>query len=193
EFALSLKATQEVTVTAAAPIVETKQSEIATNVTEQQLRVLPQDNRNFLNFANLAPGVRTSTDENNKEVLGGAIPGFNTNVFIDGTSYKNDVLNGGVVGQDSSRGNPFPQNAVQEFRVVTQNFKAEYEKSSSAIITAITKSGGNDLHGDGFGEYQNKSLVADDPCVDTVNGRCGTAHTATHTKPDYTRYQAGVS
>src|SRR4029077_676766 len=176
EFALSLKATQEVTVSAEAPVIEAKQSEIATNVTEQQLRALRQDNRNFLNFANLAPGVRTPTDENNKEVLGGAIPGFNTNVFIDVTSYKNDIINGGIVGQDSSRGNPFPQNAVQEFRVVTQNFKAEYEKSSSAIITAVTKSGGNDLHGDAFGEYQDKSLVADDDCADTTNGRCGSPH-----------------
>jgi hypothetical protein len=192
DFLLSVRASQEVTVTAAAPIVETKQSEIATNVTEQQLRVLPQDNRNFLNFANLAPGVRTSTDENNKEVLGGAIPGFNTNVFIDGTSYKNDVLNGGVVGQDSSRGNPFPQNAVQEFRVVTQNFKAEYEKSSSVIITAITKSGGNDLHGEGFVDYQDKGLVATNICDELAN-RCAGEPKPGFTKPDYTRWQAGVS
>ena len=81
--------------------------------------------------------------ETTKEVTAGALPGFNTNVFIDGVSYKNDVLLGGVVGQDSSRGNPFPQNAVQEFRVLTQNFKAEFEKASSAAITAVTKSGGN--------------------------------------------------
>jgi hypothetical protein len=192
EFALSLKATQEVTVSAEAPVIEAKQSEIATNVTDLQLRALPQDNRNFLNFANLAPGVRTSTDENNKEVLGGAIPGFNTNVFIDGTSYKNDVLNGGVVGQDSSRGNPFPQNAVQEFRVVTQNYKAEYEKSSSAIITAITKSGGNEFHGDGFGQYQDKGLVAVNQCDELAN-RCAGAPKAGFVKPDYSRWQAGVS
>jgi outer membrane receptor protein involved in Fe transport len=192
DFQLSLKAAQAVTVSAEAPVIEAKQSEIATNVTELQLRALPQDDRNFLNFANLAPGVRTSTDENNKEVLGGAIPGFNTNVFIDGTSYKNDVLNGGVVGQDSSRGNPFPQNAVQEFRVVTRNFKAEYEKSSSAIITAITKSGGNDFHGDGFGEYQNKGLVATNICDELAN-RCAGQPKTGFTKPDYTRWQAGVS
>ena len=192
DFLLSLRATQEVTVTAAAPVVETKQSEIATNVTEQQLRVLPQDNRNFLNFANLAPGVRTATDENNKEIQAGAVPGFNTNVFIDGSSYKNDIVNGGIVGQDSSRGNPFPQNAVQEFRVVTQNFKAEYEKSSSAIITAITKSGGNDLHGEGFAEYQDKSLVATNIC-DELSNRCAGDPKPNFEKPDYSRWQAGVS
>ena len=37
------------------------------------------------------------------------------------------VDEGGVIGQDSSRGNPFPQNAVQEFRVLTQNYSAEYQ------------------------------------------------------------------
>jgi Carboxypeptidase regulatory-like domain len=192
DFTLSVRAAQEITVTGAAPLIDTMQSEIATNVSRQELAVLPQDNRNFLNFANLAPGVRTSTDQNNQEVLGAAIAGFNTNVFIDGTSYKNDVLNGGVVGQDSSRGNPFPQNAVQEFRVITQNFKAEYEKSSSTLITAVTRSGGNDFHGDGFAEYQNKDLVATDDCAEFV--RCtGAPRSADFTKPDFTRWQAGVS
>ncbi len=127
-----------------------KQSEIATNVTAQQIEELPQNNRNFLNFAALAPGVRIVEQ---REQPGGPrrrAAGLQHNVFIDGTSYKNDVLQGGVVGQDSSRGNPFPQNAVQEFRVLTQNFKAEYEKASSALITAVTKSGGNDFHGDVF-------------------------------------------
>ncbi len=192
DFLLSVRTTQDVTVTAAAPVIETRQSEISTNVTEEQLRVLPQDNRNFLNFANLAPGVRTATDENNKEIQGGAVPGFNTNVFIDGSSYKNDILNGGVVGQDSSRGNPFPQNAVQEFRVVTQNFKAEYEKSSSTIITAVTKSGGNTLHGDGFADYQDKGLVATNEC-DLMRNRCSGDPNPDFEKPDYSRWQAGVS
>ena len=68
--------------------------------------------------------------------------------------------------QDSSRGNPFPQNAVQEFRVVTQNYKAEYEKSSSAIITAVTKSGGNELHGDGFADFQDKGCSSRPDCAE---------------------------
>jgi hypothetical protein len=193
DLRVAAKATEAVTVSAQAPLIETKSNEIATNVTEQQLQQLPQDNRNFLNFARLAPGVRYSDDPNRQEITAGANEAFNTNVFIDGTSYKNDVLLGGVVGQDSSRGNPFPQNAVQEFRVITQNFKAEYEKSSSAIITAVTKSGTNDLKGDAFTDYQNKGLVAFDPCSQTVDNHCGSAHTATATKPDYTRWQAGVA
>jgi hypothetical protein len=164
-------------------LIDTRTPEIATSVTQEQLRLLPQNDRNFLNFAALAPGVRTSYDDQNKQMLAGAQPAFATNVFIDGVSYKNDVLEGGVVGQDSSRGNPFPQNAVQEFKVVTQNFKAEYEKASSAIVTAVTRSGGNIWSGEGFVEYQDKALVQKDEF----------AKKRGDPKPDYQRFQPGIA
>ncbi|HEX8619669.1 MAG TPA: TonB-dependent receptor [Thermoanaerobaculia bacterium] len=170
--------TEEMTVVGSAP-VETETSEIGTNVTTQQIENLPQSERNFLNFAALAPGVLLGTDPLRKEVRAGAQSSSATNVFIDGVSFKNDVLQGGVVGQDASRGNPFPQNAVQEFRVITQNYSAEYQKASSAIITAITKSGANELSGDAFLYYQDKSLVEENPM--------------TGANPEYERSQYGVS
>jgi outer membrane receptor protein involved in Fe transport len=164
--------------------VDIRTSQIATNVTTEQIRDLPQNDRNFLNFAALAPGVRVNAgSETTKEVTAGALPGFNTNVFIDGVSYKNDILLGGVVGQDSSRGNPFPQNAVQEFRVLSQNFKAELEKASSAAITAVTKSGGNLWAGDVFLLYQDKGLVAQDTFAEARGEE----------KPTYERFQGGAS
>jgi hypothetical protein len=164
--------------------MDIKTSQIATNITAEQIRDLPQNDRNFLNFAALAPGVRVNAgSETNKEVTAGALPGFNTNVFIDGVSYKNDILLGGVVGQDSSRGNPFPQNAVQEFRVLSQNFKAEFEKASSAAITAVTKSGGNQWAGDVFLLYQDKNLVAQDKFAEERG----------EDKPTYERFQGGLS
>src|SRR4029077_6907487 len=140
--------------------IDTRTAEAATNVTPQQIENLPQDDRNFLNFATLAPGIRLSTDPQRKVISSDAQPAEQTNVFIDGVSFKNDVLQGGLVGQDSSRGNPFPQNAVQEFRVVTQNYSAQYDKAASAIITAITKSGGNAIRGQAFWFYQPKQWVA---------------------------------
>jgi len=159
--------------------VETKTSQIATNVTELQIEALPQNERNFLNFAALAPGVLLGTDEYRKEVKAGAQGSSATNVFIDGVSFKNDVIQGGVVGQDASRGNPFPQNAVQEFKVITQNYSAEYQKASSAIITAVTKSGGNNLTGDAFWYYQDKDLVSENPM--------------TGADPEYSRDQFGIN
>jgi hypothetical protein len=164
-------------------LVETKTAEIATSVTAEQVRYLPQNQRNFLNFANLAPGVKVSQDETRKQVTAGGLSAQAINVFIDGVSYKNDVLDGGVVGQDSSRGSPFPQNAVQEFQVLTQNYKAEHEKASSAVITAVTKSGTNSWSGDLFLYYQNKGLVSVDKYSKARN----------LVKPTYERFQPGFS
>jgi outer membrane receptor for ferrienterochelin and colicin len=140
--------------------VETRTSEAATNVTTHQIENLPQDDRNFLNFAALAPGVRLSKDPQRKTFAGDAQDAEQTNIFIDGVSTKNDILQGGTSGQDSSRGNPFPQSAVQEFRVITQNYSAQYDHASSAIITAVTKSGGNNFSGQAFVYYQPERWVA---------------------------------
>ncbi len=145
-------------------LLETRSSEIATNITPQQIEALPQNNRNFLGLAALAPGVRftDNQDEAGQKFRSGGSDARQVNVFIDGLSYKNDLLPGGGFMQESSRGNPFPQNAVQEFRVLTQNFKAEYEKASAAVITAVTRSGGNDFSGDVFYLTQDKDFVAQD-------------------------------
>ena len=153
---------EEMTVLGDVP-VEMQTHEVTMNVTRQQIENLPQSNRNFLNFAGLAPGVVISDDELAKTFKGGAQRADAVNVFVDGVSFKNDVIQGGVVGQDSSRGNPFPQNAVQEFKVLTQNYSAEFQKSSSAIITAVTKSGTNAFSGDVFGFFQDSQLVDDHP------------------------------
>ncbi len=173
-------------------LVDTRTSEITTNVTEEQIRYLPQNSRNFLNFAALAPGVRLSTDEFRQEVTSGGLASRSTNVFIDGVSYKNDVIEGGVIGQDASRGNPFPQNAVQEFQVLTQNFKAEYEKATSAIITAVTKSGTNRFSGDIFNFYQDKSLVENQAVIRDATSDLYVVG-KTEPKPVFERWPWGAS
>jgi hypothetical protein len=179
-----------VTVVGDTRLVDTRKSEITTNVTQEQIRHLPQNSRNFLNFAALAPGVRVSDNEFRKEFSAGALPSQNVNVFIDGVSFKNDVIDGGVVGQDASRGNPFPQNAVQEFQVLTQNFKAEYEKAASAIITAVTKSGGNRFSGELFGFYQDKNLAQNEVVVRDPQGLLVVGDAP---KPTYERLQWGAA
>jgi len=153
-------------------LVETRTSEVATNVTAQQIENLPQGNRNFLNFATLAPGVRLVQSGELRQTFGGAgvgedpngesFGGPQVNVFIDGVSLKSNVQQGGVVGQDVSAGNPFSQLAVKEFRVLTSNFKAEYEDAGTSIITAVTKSGTNEFHGEAFALFSNQSLIAKD-------------------------------
>ena len=70
--------------------------------------------------------------------------------FIDGVGQKNYVLKGGITGQDASNGNPFPQLAIGEYKVITSNYKAEFDQVSSAAIVAVTKSGGNEFSGSMF-------------------------------------------
>ena len=166
-------------------LIDTKATEIGTNITPQQIEALPQFDRNFLNFAAMAPGVQMSTNPERKVISAHGLDPEQTNVFIDGVSYKNDVLLGGVVGQDSSRGNPFPQNAVQEFRVLTQNYSAQYDRASSAVITAVTKSGTNEMKGDAFLLYEPKGWIGTSPQNFQFGGK--------QTNKDYRRYQAGIA
>ena len=173
--------------------VETRTSEIATNITREQLEGLPQQDRNFLNFAALAPGITASRVEDNKTISAGGLPSNKINVFIDGTSFKNDVLEGGVHGQDASRGNPFPQVAVREFRVITQNFKAEYQRAASAVITAVTRSGTNRFEANGFLLGQNKDLVARSPGAVLECSRARDRGDPCLPEPEYERLQAGLS
>lgn len=168
----------------AAAATESRTSEVSTNVTREQIENLPSSERNFLDIARLAPGL-TATDPNNtdKFLAAGGQPAEAVNVFVDGVSYKNDVLRGGVVGQDASKGNPFPQGAVQEFRVLTQNYKAEYQKAASAIISATTRSGSNQWESDFFASRIDKGHVARDAYTVLNAGQ----------RPNYTRLQAGGS
>jgi Carboxypeptidase regulatory-like domain/TonB dependent receptor len=164
-------------------LTETKTSEVATNVSQEQIRSLPQTDRNFLSFAKLAPGVTYTDSETDKSVRSGASTAAGVNVFIDGTSIKNQILDGGIAGQQNSRGNPFGQIAVQEFRVLTQNFKAEYEQASAAVIIAATKSGTNKFHGELFGQYTGRSLAKQD----IFTQRRG------QPEPEFTRKQYGAA
>jgi carboxypeptidase family protein/TonB-dependent receptor-like protein len=171
--------------------VETRTPEVATNITQDQIENVPINDRNFLTLALLVPGVRSS---GGAITAGGQSPN-NVNVFIDGVSFKNDILQGGVAGQDASQGNPFPQAAVQEFRVITQQYKAEYQKATSAVISATTRTGTNEWRGEIFSIGQNKDLVRLDfisrrNCADSLSVR------SAYECPDVARrdkWQGGVS
>lgn len=128
-----------------------RDSQLGTYVSQRLIDALPQTTRNFLSAVDLAPGVAFSTDASgNTKVQAGAQNHDNLNVFIDGVGQKNNILRGGLTGQDSSRGNPFPQGAIAEYRVLTQNYKAEFDQVSAAAITAVTKSGSNTLKGEAY-------------------------------------------
>ena len=147
---LSLAA-QTITVVGSLDRKDVKSSEVGTHVSRKMIESTPQTTRNFLSAADLAPGVAFSSDANgNTKVQAGAQNFDHVNVYIDGVGQKNNILRGGLSGQDSSRGNPFPQSAIAEYKVLTQNYKAEYEQVSSAAITTVTSSGTNALQGEAY-------------------------------------------
>lgn len=83
--------------------------EVGVNITQRDIEQLPQDNRNFLAFADLAPGVQLVDPDGQSRIQGGGQNSRTVNVFIDGIGQKDYVLKNGVTGQDSSEGNPFPR------------------------------------------------------------------------------------
>ncbi|MBV6847116.1 TonB-dependent receptor [Xanthomonas campestris pv. paulliniae] len=145
-------------------LVETRTSENATYISNVQIQNLPRATRNFLELADTVPNVQFTRDANGTtKVRTGATSAEGTNVYIDGVSQKNYVLTGGVSGQDSSRGNPFPQSAIGEYKVITSNYKAEFDQVSGAAIVASSKSGTNDFHGSFFWDTSNDGWREESP------------------------------
>ncbi|MGW8340203.1 hypothetical protein Xkhy_09015 [Xanthomonas axonopodis pv. khayae] len=145
-------------------LVETRTSENATYISNVQIQNLPRATRNFLELADTVPNVQFTREANGTtKVRTGATSAEGTNVYIDGVSQKNYVLTGGVSGQDSSRGNPFPQSAIGEYKVITSNYKAEFDQVSGAAIVASSKSGTNDFHGSFFWDTSNDSWREESP------------------------------
>ncbi|NQZ90592.1 MAG: TonB-dependent receptor [Colwellia sp.] len=152
-----------ITVTGAVSVLDIT-SEVGTHVSLEQINRMPQISRNFLAFADMAPGVNVSGDgTDNISISGGAQTSSSINVFIDGVSQKDYVLTGGVSGQDSSRGNPFPQAAIGQYKILTSNYKAELDEVASVGIIAATKSGGNEFHGGITLDYTDSDMRASTP------------------------------
>lgn len=155
-------------------LAEVRTSEVGGDISLRQIEVAPQITRNFLEFADAVPGMQFSVDANGRtQIRSGALSTGATNVYIDGVGQKNYVRPSGASGQagvDSnprsganqntvgSSGNPFPQLAIAEYKVITSNYKAEYDQVSGAAITAVTKSGTNEFEASAFMTYTDEGL-----------------------------------
>lgn len=148
-----------------APLLETTSSTVRWLVSERQIEDLPLNGRDVLQLATLQNGVvsTASITVNQDEagpgttrlsVNGGRLD-FNT-YYLDGTEtvdafgYSPGGLGGGFLGVD----------ALREFEVLTSNYSAEYGQAGGAIINAVTKSGGNEIHGTAFIFHRNSALDA---------------------------------
>ena len=154
----------------ATTLQEVKTSEVGNTISLHQIQTIPQVSRNFLEFADTVPGMVFNVDSaGHTSLRGGAQNNSSVNVYIDGVGQKSYVKEGGISGQFASQGNPFPQLAIGEYKVITSNYKAEYDQISSAAVTAQTKSGTNQFHGEVFGTYTHDAFRARTPSEDAAN------------------------
>jgi hypothetical protein len=158
---------QTVTVSESVPLVDTTSPEIGRTIENQEVVNLPLVNRNAYELLELTPGVQNSSFN----------PGQPNPVITLGYPEQRTFINGGVDGGAGSvsyyldgginmtglrnTGNILPNpDAIQEYRVETNNYNAEYGKMSSGVITVITKSGTNAYHGGLFDYWRSDALNA---------------------------------
>src|ERR1700728_2787965 len=161
---------QTVTVTEAPPLVDTNSAELGRTVQPSEIIGLPLVNRNAYAELSLTPGVQSNSASPASNPSG--TPNFviglpSTQVVVNGsidggTPMVSFYLDGGInMTGLRNYGNPLPNpDALQEFRVETSNFAAEYGRMSGAVVTAVTKSGTNKFHGSLFEFNRNTALNA---------------------------------
>lgn len=149
-------ATEQVTVTGeSAPLVETTKTDVSGVVDKREMENLPVNGRSFAALAPLIPGatLQGSFDPTKARTgtfsIGGST-GRNLNITIDGGDDKDNAV-GGVLQN-------FTMEGIQEFALSTQRFSAANGRSGGALLSIVSKSGTNKMHGTGFGFFRDDAL-----------------------------------
>jgi Carboxypeptidase regulatory-like domain len=146
-----------VEVTGAPPVIDTTTTQLGAVMTDQAVRELPLSTRNTYQLLQLQPGVQSQLGAD--LFYGSDNPGV---VSVNGGRGRsnNYMVNGGD-GNDIFVNAPAIQpspDAIEEFRVITNTFDAEYGRNSGSIVNVVTKSGTNEIHGDVYEFFRNKVL-----------------------------------
>src|SRR5947209_1592263 len=155
-------ATAQVTITSEAALVETTKTEVSDVVDQRQMESLPVNGRSFASLAVLIPGatLAPSFDPTKARVgtfsVGGST-GRNLNITVDGGDNKDNAV-GGILQNFSMEG-------IQEFALSTQRFSAANGRSGGALLSVVSKSGTNQLHGSLFGFFRDDKLNANAPAL----------------------------
>ena len=149
-----------VTVSAESPLVDVTSKEIGGNISSETLVQLPSVNGNFIGFVGLLPGIvpsiSTESFGSDSISVNGQDP-RNNNYTVDGGNNNDDVI-----GQRAGMQARTPIEAIQEFQVITNQFDAEFGRTSGAVINAVTKQGTNAVRGSAFGFFQDGKLTEKD-------------------------------
>ena len=168
--------TEVVTVTSAAELLETDSSERAQVIGTREVENLPLNGRAYADFAALVPGVRRNTLENSTDSSRDA--SFNVNG--QRSEFNNFLLDGldnnayGTSNQGfSNQAIPPSPDAIDEFRVQTDNYSAEYGRSAGAVINVSIRSGTNSFHGKAYDYIRNTVFNAIGPFTPPTNPLTG--------------------
>lgn len=180
DIALKLASVEEtITVVDEAPLLATSAA-VGTVISQAELETLPLNGRQFANLAVLAPGTTLGYNSDPTKpdqlivALNGGI-GRNVNYVMDGGDNTDDTIGGALQN--------FSLESVQEFKIQTMQYKAEYGRSSGGVLTVVTKSGTNELSGSAYGFFRDDSL----------NTKTETETRAGADKQPYERTQYGLS
>src|SRR2546425_4612979 len=161
---LKVGTTEEtITVSGESALVETRSAALSAIVLGKTIEELPLNGRNYITLATLQPGIVQFTEKSGTAPATRGVQlningmGARSNSFlIDGANMRGYAGIATVSAADSTLG----VETIQEFRVVTNSFSADYGRAMGGVINIATKSGSNELHGSGFEFSRNSKMDA---------------------------------
>jgi hypothetical protein len=156
---------ESITVTGAAPIIDTNRTAVAASVTNKQIENLPLLGRDFRSLASLTPGISTASFDGS--ITADGARSLSTDFNIDGASSDNDFFGQQTGGTRAPF--TFSQAAIKEFQVIRSQYDAEYGRGVGAVVNAITKSGTNTMDGEVFYFDRKKGWSATRPLTINAN------------------------
>jgi hypothetical protein len=148
-------ATESVTVTGESPLINAVSAHVEKTVEPEEVQNLPLNGRQFANLAVLVPGISLGVNPDPTHInssaaqIGGSRGRF-SNITVDGGDDNDDVVGGQLQG--------YSLEAIQEFQIISQQFKAEYGRASQGVVNVATKSGSNNLGGSFVTLFRDKAL-----------------------------------
>jgi hypothetical protein len=178
---------QTITVTTETAAIETTKTEVSQTVDQRSINNLPINGRNYINFT-------LTNSQTTRDVSPTIGPAPNSGLNIDGARARSNMVSvdGADAGDNSVDGirSTISQEGVQEFQLILSNYNAEYGRATGGVINIVTKSGGNETHGDIFGYLRNKAFQARNPFSGEVDPTTGELDPV---KQAYTRVQTGFT
>ena len=160
---LQIGASQEVVeVTSEAPQVDTTSTQLGAVINNRSVNELPLNTRDTYQFLQLQPGVQAQLGNGNGSLFYGSQDTGSVSVNGGRTRANNFSVNGGDANDqfvNLPTVQPSPD-SVEEFRVITNTFDAEYGRNSGSVVNVITKAGTNAFHGDVYEYFRNTVLDA---------------------------------